>query len=113
MKPVTVISFSYRRATPRDCKVFDCRSIKNPHREAHLRNLTGLDIEVQDYVSEDPATGEIFTHAMKAVSNGDTAIAFGCFGGRHRSVALAEILSDRLKSVGRTVVTDHTELALG
>lgn len=112
MKPITIISFSYRRAVPKDCKVFDCRSIRNPHREKHLRNLTGYDPEVQDYVTEDPTTGDVFFWAMEAVKQGHTNIAFGCFGGRHRSVALAEILAERLKSQGLACTVEHTELAL-
>lgn len=118
---VSVQSFSYKRGVPRGVDVmFDCRFLANPHWEEALRPLTGLDPRVQDYVSADPRFDEYFTRlrdlilftlpAHKQEGKSHLAIGFGCTGGKHRSVTLAEKMADALAHAGWPVSKRHREL---
>src|ERR1700685_3928843 len=103
---VTFMSFGFKHGPPREEDVaLDVRFLANPHYEPELRQLTGLDREVVDYIARDGRLEQLYDrlHALldfllpQYVSEGKAhlVIAVGCTGGRHRSVAIAEHLADR------------------
>ena len=120
---VTVYSFGFKHGSPLDADlVMDVRFLPNPYYEPQLRALTGLDKPVRDYVLYRSETEE-FEKRWRAlldcvmpgyVSEGkqQLAVAIGCTGGQHRSVALAESTGDYLKSQGYRVSIAHRDLAL-
>jgi UPF0042 nucleotide-binding protein len=103
---VTFMSFGFKHGPPREEDVaLDVRFLPNPHYELELRQLTGLDEAVVDYVASDGRLEQLYVrlHALldfllpQYVSEGKAhlVIAIGCTGGRHRSVAIAEHLAQR------------------
>lgn len=118
---VSVQSFSFKRGIPRSVDmVFDVRFLRNPYWDPALRALDGRSREVQDYVSADPAHGEFFRRisdlvkfllpSYQAEGKAHLSIGFGCTGGQHRSVTLAEQVSNALAAEGWQVSTRHREL---
>lgn len=118
---ITVLSFSYRMGLPREADlVFDVRFLHNPHYVDSLRPLTGRDQPVQRYVMDDPAYApfvEQLTRMLtllvpryQAEGKSYLTLAFGCTGGRHRSVTLAEQMAQRLQSLAGRIVLRHREL---
>ncbi len=108
---VTVMSFGYKYGVPPDADlVLDCRFLPNPHWVEELRPMTGLDPEVQDYVASFELTDEFLDRLHPLldlllpayVDEGKSVltIAFGCTGGRHRSVSMAERLAGWLRQRG-------------
>ena len=90
---------------------FDVRHLRNPHNDLALRPLDGRDQRVQDFVLRDPKFDELYPEVMfHALSFKDPTIVFGCFGGRHRSVACAEIIAKSLRDKGHEVEITHREL---
>lgn len=87
----------------------DCRGIVNPHRDKSLRQLDGRDIRVQDYVMADDQAKELLRRAT-ALAPRTGEVTFACFGGKHRSVALAELLRSNLKRLGYESQVIHEEL---
>jgi RNase adapter protein RapZ len=118
---VAIQSFSYKRGLPRGANmVFDTRFLRNPHWDEALRSGDGRDEAVQAYVAADERF-EGFFHRVKDISldllpaykeEGKIhfAIAFGCTGGHHRSVTLAERLAKALAEEGWQVSIRHREL---
>ncbi len=118
---VSLQSFSYRRGLPRGLDlVFDCRFMRNPHWEPHLRERDGRDPEVQDYVTADPRHGPFMEKvgdlvrfllpAAREEGKAHLAIGFGCTGGQHRSVTVVECLARTLADEGWPVSKRHREL---
>ncbi|HCQ67029.1 MAG TPA: RNase adapter RapZ [Rhodobacteraceae bacterium] len=118
---VTVQSFSYKRGMPRGLDLaFDVRFLRNPHWVPELRPLTGRDPTVAAHVAGDPRYAEFYERVTGLVSflmpayaeegKSHLSIGFGCTGGRHRSVALAESLSKTLAAAGWQVSTRHREV---
>lgn len=118
---VSVQSFSYKRGLPRGIDmVLDCRFLANPYWEAELRALDGRDKRVQDYVRADDRFATFFDRVLDLtrlllpayVDEGKShlSIAFGCTGGQHRSVTLAETLAKALAEDGQRVSIRHREL---
>lgn len=118
---VSVQSFSYKRGTPRSADmVIDCRFLSNPHWQEGLRPLTGLDTPVVDHVRRDARYALFFDKTLDLVrlllpaylSEGKSyfTIAFGCTGGKHRSVAVAQAISKQLAEDGWQVSIRHREL---
>lgn len=118
---VSVQSFSYKRGVPRGVDLmFDCRFLANPHWDATLRPLDGRDAAVQDYVAADPRFAEFFARVRDLVlftlpahleeGKAHLVIGFGCTGGQHRSVTLAEKMADALAQAGWQVSIRHREL---
>ncbi len=118
---VSVESFSYKRGLPRSVDiVHDCRFLQNPYRKPELRVLNGTDRAVADYVKEDPRfaafsqkvqeLSELLLPAFRDEGKSHVSIAFGCTGGQHRSVTLAEELALRLANKGWQVSIRHREL---
>lgn len=118
---ISVQSFSYKRGVPRGVDmVFDCRFLSNPHWVPALRALDGRDAKVAEFVASDPRFTEFFDRVSGLVlmllpahiqeGKAHLSIGFGCTGGQHRSVALAEKLSDTLEQSGWQVSRRHREL---
>lgn len=118
---VQVQSFSYKRGLPRGLDmVFDVRFLRNPHWEPDLRAHTGQEQVVQDYVKADPTYGPFFGSvqdmlglllpAFKEEGKSYLSVGFGCTGGKHRSVTLAEMLTKSLAEAGWQVSIRHREL---
>lgn len=118
---LSVHSFSYKRGLPRGVDmIFDARFLDNPHWEAQLRSLDGRDPAVADFVQADPNFAPFFEKvtdlvlsllpAFKEEGKTHLAVGVGCTGGQHRSVAVAEKLSNALAEHGWRVSTRHREL---
>ncbi len=121
---VAVQSFSYKRGAPHDADmVLDCRFLRNPYWEESLRTLDGRDPRIQGFIREDPAFGPFFEKlsemllmllpAYKGEGRAYFCVALGCTGGRHRSVAVGELLAARLGAAGWPITLRHRELDLG
>jgi len=117
----SVVSFGYKHGLPLDVDlVFDCRFLPNPYWVDELRALSGLDEPVRDYVLAQPETvaflskvDDLLTMLVPAfVREGKSylTVAMGCTGGRHRSVALAEALGQRLAVHGVTSSVFHRDV---
>lgn len=118
---VSVQSFSYKRGLPRSVDmVFDCRFLRNPYWAPDLRPLNGTDARVAAYVSEDPRYAPfvqkvldlslLVLPASRDEGKSHVSIAFGCTGGQHRSVTLAEAHAANLAEQGWQVSIRHREL---
>lgn len=118
---VSVQSFSYKRGVPRSIDmVFDCRFLANPYWDAALRSLNGTDAPVQAHVQADSRFEGFFRRvldltqfllpAYREEGKSHLSIAFGCTGGQHRSVTLAESLAKALAEEGQQVSIRHREL---
>lgn len=118
---VSVMSFSYRRGVPRGADlVFDTRFLRNPHWVEDLRPLDGRAPAVAAHVEGDERFAEFFRLLCEMVllmlpaqvqeGKAHLAIAIGCTGGQHRSVAVAEKLSAVLAEAGWQVSKRHLEL---
>ncbi len=118
---ISIHSFSYKRGVPRGADmVFDCRFLRNPYWEASLRGMNGQDSQVATYVAEDPRFADFFTKVLELaelllpayIEEGKShlSIAFGCTGGQHRSVTVAEKLANALADAGWRVSKRHREL---
>lgn len=123
VEPVlTIMSFGFARGIPRNADtVFDMRFLRNPHWVADLRPLTGTDASVADYVAGDP----LYANSMdriegllvsllpgyRAEGKSYITIAFGCTGGRHRSVRVIEDMAARLRDAGFSPTVLHRDLA--
>jgi len=105
---VTFMSFGFKHGPPREEDVaFDVRFLANPHYEPELRELTGLDDAVLEYIARDGRLQELYTRLFglldfllpQYVAEGKAhlVVAIGCTGGRHRSVAIAERLAARYR----------------
>ena len=102
---VMFMSFGYKRSVPQDIEtVFDVRLLPNPYWVPELKELTGLDKKVKDYVLESPETKKYLKHVinyldyyleeLKCSGKGHANIGVACSGGRHRSVVIAQYLCD-------------------
>lgn len=118
---VSVQSFSYKRGLPRGLDmVFDCRFLRNPYWEPALRSKDGRDLAVAQHIEADPRFGEFLERleglllmllpAHLAEGKAHLSIGFGCTGGQHRSVAVAEKLAKTLAEAGWPVSKRHREL---
>lgn len=118
---VTVMSFGFKYGIPVDADlVADMRFLPNPYWDPKLKELTGLDAAVNDYVIEQPeakAFLDNYANLVSLVEDGYlregkrfVTIAIGCTGGKHRSVAMAENLAARLVKNGVEVRVVHRDL---
>ncbi|RFU39140.1 RNase adapter RapZ [Actinomadura logoneensis] len=117
----TVVSFGYKYGLPVDADlVVDCRFLPNPHWVPELRPKTGRDADVRDYVLAQPGAKEFldaYTEVLRLLTAGYeregkhyVTLAVGCTGGKHRSVAMAEQISARLRDEGVEVQVAHRDL---
>ena len=82
--------------------------MRNPHGLKDLSPLTGRDRKVMDYVRADPKFDDMLLTAINACATGEAHVVFGCVGGKHRSVAMAELAADALRGMGKQVEVGHT-----
>ncbi|HRW42913.1 MAG TPA: RNase adapter RapZ [Microthrixaceae bacterium] len=119
---VTLQSFGFKHGVPADVDtVFDCRFLPNPYWIDELRDLTGLDPAVQEYVRSMGLTGEflrriedLFDLLLPAyVAEGKSllTIGFGCTGGHHRSVTIVETVAEWLRSKGIEPRVRHRDIS--
>lgn len=117
-----ILSFAFARGEPPDANlVLDMRFLRNPHWQEALRPLSGLDEEVGAHIAGDPAYAgalariEDLLLTLLPLYLADTkayvSIAFGCTGGRHRSVHVAERVAARLRAAGFSPSLTHRDLA--
>ncbi len=121
---ITVTTFGYKRGIPIDADmVFDMRFLPNPFYEEHLRNHTGREKEVKDYVLAFPRA-RIFLDKINELVNyvapyyveqdkKQLVIAIGCTGGVHRSVVIAEEMHRVLSEQGHNVTLEHRDIGYG
>lgn len=115
-------SFAYRHGVPADADfVFDARVLPNPHWDARLRPLSGRDDAVREYLDAQPEVCQYVQQVQEFLgtwlpklsteTRSYVTVAFGCSGGRHRSVYLAERLARHCREAGwEEVATHHREL---
>ena len=114
-------SFAFKKGVPRDAELlFDARCLPNPYWEPALRPRTGLDPDVQDYLSGHPRVEALSADLLGLIERWQTAlfedqrslltVAIGCTGGQHRSVYLVERLGEALRQQGINVMISHREL---
>src|SRR3546814_5655902 len=115
-------SFAYRRGVPADADfVFDARVLPNPHWDPRLRPLSGRDRDVAEYLDAQPDVVDYVAQVsgfldhwlprLKTDTRSYVTVAFGCTGGRHRSVYLAETMAAHARGQGwPDVATYHREL---
>jgi UPF0042 nucleotide-binding protein len=118
---VSTVSFGYRYGVPTDADlVFDVRFLPNPHFVPRLRKYNGKDPKVRRYIRSFPQTGEflkriegllayLIPHYI-AEGKSYLTIAFGCTGGKHRSVMLAEAVKKALQKHGYTAKVVHRDI---
>lgn len=118
---VSSLSFGYRHGVPLEADlVFDVRFLPNPHFVPELRRFTGRDQKVVDYINQFPQTAEFLDRVTALllfllphyVREGKSylTIAFGCTGGQHRSVMIAEEIGRRLDKNGYPTKTAHRDV---
>lgn len=116
-----VISFAFIGGLPREANmVFDMRFLKNPHYDPSLQKLTGRDADVQDFLLRQPLflrfKDQLLTMVRMVLpcveeeGRGMFVLAFGCSGGRHRSVTMAEIIHAWMVNHGYNARLQHREL---
>ncbi|WP_336973512.1 RNase adapter RapZ [Sphingobium aromaticiconvertens] len=118
---ITILSFGFSRGVPRNADLmFDMRFLRNPHWDDALRPMTGLDRPVADYIAQDPAYEEAVSRIEELLllllpryaesGKAYITIAFGCTGGRHRSVHVAERVAKRLHKEGFSPTVSHRNM---
>lgn len=119
---ISIVSFGFKHGIPLDADlVFDVRFLPNPFYVEELRNFTGNDIKVRDYVMNSLVSVEfsnklndmidfLIPHYIKEGKN-RLVIAVGCTGGRHRSVTIAHILYNYLKEKGYRVLIGNRDIS--
>lgn len=119
---LAITSFGFARGLPRDADlVLDMRFLRNPHWDDQLRPGTGLDADVGAYIVADPAYDDamaaiehlvlLLLPRYRAEGKSYVTIAFGCTGGRHRSVHVAQRVAARLQTEGYSPTVTHRDLA--
>lgn len=118
---INILSFGFKKGIPLEADmVFDVRFIPNPFYTASLKGLTGNNKKVRDYVMKQPES-KLFFEAIRKVINSiipayiregkySLNIAFGCTGGQHRSVTMANEFAQAFKREGRRITLEHRDL---
>jgi len=120
---VTILSFGFKRGIPLDSDLMlDVRFLPNPFYEENLKEHTGLDEDVREYVMRWDATKEFIRHLHDLVEfllpqyieegKPQLVISIGCTGGKHRSVAIAEELGEFLRSKNYYAAVSHRDISL-
>lgn len=118
---ISSVSFGYKKGVPLDADlVFDVRFLPNPHFVPEFRNLTGKDTKVEGYLISFPQTREFLDRVTDLllfllphyIHEGKSylTLSFGCTGGQHRSVMIAEEIARRLDRHGYRVKTVHRDM---
>jgi len=117
----SILTFGYKHGIPLDVDLlFDCRFLPNPYWSEDLRELSGLDPAVRDFVLAQPETPEFLTKLDELLTmlipgfvregRSYLTVAIGCTGGHHRSVAVAEALGQRLAGHGIATTVFHRDI---
>jgi UPF0042 nucleotide-binding protein len=118
---IVLESFAFKRGVPQDVDfVFDARNLPNPHWVEELRNFSGLDEVVRNWLEQDETVGQMYADIEKFLMSwlpefrdsqrSYVTVGIGCTGGRHRSVYLVTRLAKQLQLRFGRVVTHHREL---
>lgn len=123
IKGMTVVleSFAFKHGVPQDVDfVFDARNLPNPHWQAELREFSGLDLNVQSWLEENPEVHDMardilaflnqWLPGFEEAQRSYVTVGIGCTGGKHRSVYLVERLASGLREKFPEVLVDHREL---
>ncbi len=121
---ITLMSFAYRHGVPREADlVFDVRFLKNPHWQRALRDKTGKDAAVQQFIAEDDSYHPFEDHVRALLDllipryeregKNYLTISFGCTGGQHRSVFVTERFADWFHEKNQNVAVHHREIKGG
>lgn len=124
MDTITLMSFGYLHGLPEQADtVIDTRGLKNPFYIPELKERSGLDKEVRDYIFSFPETKEYLDAVMEMLRirlqlyaqwnsplRHPLTIAVGCTGGRHRSVTMTLAIADKLRGMGYPVEICHRDL---
>ena len=120
---ISVVSFGFKHGIPQDSDlVFDVRFLPNPYYEEVLRNKTGDDQDVRDYVMNSDISTKFYEKLLDMINflvpqyieegKHHLVISIGCTGGRHRSVTISNLISDELTKQGYRVVKKHRDSML-
>jgi len=118
---IVLESFAFKRGVPQDVDfLFDARHLPNPYWVNELRNLSGLDAPVRQWLEQDESVGHLYHDILNLLQRwlpeirksqrSYVTIGIGCTGGRHRSVYLADRLTRRLREQFDPVVVHHREI---
>ncbi len=116
-----IISFGFKYGVPADANLlFDVRFLPNPYFEPILKELTGKDLSVKDYIFSNNITRDFLVRIeelldfliphYKREGKSYLVIGIGCTGGHHRSVAIAEYLKDLLLAINNDVIVTHRDI---
>jgi UPF0042 nucleotide-binding protein len=119
---VSLVSFGFKHGLPKGTDLlFDVRFLANPHFVPGLREKTGQDAEVQEYLERQTEYGELMDRLVDLLAfllpryrrenRSYLSVAVGCTGGRHRSVAVAELLKVRLEKLGWPARVIHRDIS--
>ncbi|HPF19930.1 MAG TPA: RNase adapter RapZ [Syntrophomonas sp.] len=119
---INIVSFGYKVGIPVDCDIMmDVRFLPNPFYDPIMRNMTGEDQEVIDYVLQSPVSKSFIRRYLNLlkflipyyIAEGKTnlAISIGCTGGQHRSVVLADHIAQQLRKIGYNAMVRHRDVA--
>ncbi len=121
---IYITSFGFKHGIPLDSDlVFDVRFLPNPYYIDELRDFTGRDKRIRDFVMASPISVEfserlynlidfLIPHYIKEGKN-QLVISIGCTGGRHRSITISHVLYNRLREEGYRVISNHRDERLG
>ena len=118
---VTLVSFGFKYGIPKDADmVFDVRFLPNPHYVSFLKDKTGKDKEVQDYIMKWPVADKFYDKFFDFIEfllpeytkegKSHLSIAIGCTGGQHRSVNTVVKLKEFLDQKGFRVMDEHRDI---
>ncbi len=118
---IRTLSFGFKEGIASDADlVFDVRCLPNPYYIEELKNHTGLEDCVRDYIMSFPESRELLERIIELVTfllplyrkegKRELVVAFGCTGGRHRSVCFAQALAAHMAAKGQRVIVSHREL---
>jgi len=118
---VRCLSFGFKYGNPTEADLmFDVRCLPNPFYQDELKNLTGLDKQVHDYVMQWPQSGDYLNRLYDLIDyllplyvnegKSQLVVAIGCTGGKHRSVTFAELIYKRLQQQGQRVSVSHRDI---
>lgn len=117
---LTVLSFGFKYGTPKEADIiWDVRCLPNPYYVPELKEKTGLDQEVVDYVMASEASRQLLTKLQELLAltlplyvkegKSQLTIAIGCTGGKHRSITFARLLADYCEKLGYAPVVQHRD----
>ena len=117
---LTVLSFGFKYGTPKEADIiWDVRCLPNPYYVPELKEKTGLDQEVVDYVMASEASQQLLTKLQELLAltlplyvqegKSQLTIAIGCTGGKHRSITFARLLADYCEQLGYAPVVQHRD----